>query len=216
MIKMKNQQSLYTIQASKLKTLLSLIGLTLFQIGGYFYLASAEGYSFVVLIMFFVLLALFLIETVLLIHFLKQGLPKVEFYADECFIQIYTLNIHIPYREINALNFNKQKQICRYIPYGYDYQLLLYFTHEQNEHNLFHKKTKLVKEFLIASQFVFLDRQILEMSIIFYSICPMSSEPRQLTLNNLNRKLVNYEQLISSNELDNFKDNQYLSKYFRI
>ncbi len=211
----KKPHPTYTIKANPFKLLLFFSTIIAIQIGCFKFIESSDyitfGFVFAVLaLMFFLGLGLYLFYLLI-----RYGRPYVCFMPEYCQIQMYTVHISIPYIQISSINFNKVDQEHRGIKWGHDYQLTLYLKEEIAQTNLFRRKTFQVKDQVIASQFVFRNQRVLEMAIIFTALARMPPKKRIETIQQLSDQSNQYDQLISNKELENFKNNQYISKYFK-
>ena len=205
----------YTIKANPFKLLLFFSTIITIQIGCFKFIESSDyitfGFIFAVLgLIFFFCFGLYLFYLLI-----RYGRPRVCFMPEYCRIQMYTVHISIPYKQISSINFNKVEQEHRGIKWGHDYQLTLYLKDEIAQTNMFRRKTFQVKDQVIASQFIFRNQKILEMAIIFTAIARMTPKKRIETIQQLSDRSSHYDHLISNKELENFKNNQYISKYFK-
>lgn len=192
-----------------------MIGLTIAQYSFYYLLSISDYIDFIFLIILFFWLCCFLIELFFIYTLVRYGMPTIIYDAEQCHFQYLKIQLSISYQNITSLTLTKVENRHRSFSTGFDYELELDLKEKINEQNLFRKMKQRSNDLKITASPFYRNDQILKASLILSLLRRRSPNKRNEILEQLNQKNFNYEKLISREELENFKNNQYISKSFK-
>ncbi len=209
--KRMNQEPLLIIKAKYTKILVMFIFITIIQYVSYSYVQESIKYSFNSAL---ILTGLSIMEFVLILLIIKNGLPQIRFFESHCIIQLYIMKIQFNYDQIESISINNTKSHYKLLPVGNEYLLRIVFKHNQNLFNLYQNTIKPVMSFSKFHLDTFANHQILEIYLLFQIIIPLDQEKRITTLKNLNLQNLTIKQISNLDDIKNFKNNHYLRKNF--
>jgi hypothetical protein len=205
----------YTVKADPIKMIFGYVILTALQIPCYLYIAHSDYITLTFILVLLLWLCILLFELISIYLLIKYGRPKIRFYSDCCQIQMHTIKINFDYAQVSTLNMRKIKQEHRGFSFGINYELELTLINQIMQQHFLRKQAYPVKNIFISSNLLFKNMQILEIAIILNALISMKPAKRTESILQLQQNSKAYLYLISSKELENFKNNQYISKIFK-
>ena len=205
----------YSIKASILRMIFWFSTLLGFQWACYEYIAHSDYITFSFILFVIVWFFCFLLEIFSIYFLFKSGRPQIIFSSTELNVSYFNIHLNLPYSVISSLTLRKVENEYRGFTTGYDYELSLNFHNNIKVQNGLRKVDFETNSYLLPSKFFYSKKQIFKATIILMTLRRRSPNKRNEILEKLNQKSFNYEKLISTHELKNFKNNQYISKTFK-